>query len=98
VNNDNDWPFDQPSNVAALTTKQVIEEGYPIRQVIHYGDDHSWAFMCGTTENKEDFRLVHMGEILRLDNSLPSIADLPPGWSAWRDDKDSSWEKSQEDN
>ena len=92
-----EWPFDQAADVAAITTRQVIELNCPIRQVVHYSDDHSWAFLCGTTEETDDYRLIHMGEVLKLDESLRSIADLPPGWSAWRKAKDSSWERYSED-
>lgn len=91
------WPFDQPPDVAAITTRQVVDLNYPILQVTHYDDDHSWAFLCGTTENTDDYRLVHMDEILKLEESLRSIADLPPGWSAWRSDRDSVWERYPED-
>ena len=88
------WPFDQGPNVAALTTRQVLDLHYPVLQVVHYDDDDSWAFLCGTTENTEDYRLVHMGELLTLDESLTSIADLPPGWSAFRENKNSPWHKT----
>ncbi|EOV0164568.1 hypothetical protein ACTHEE_004611 [Vibrio parahaemolyticus] len=54
------WSFDQDKNVAALITKQVVEQGLPILQVIHYSDDHSWAFMCGTTSNPSDTLVVSM--------------------------------------
>lgn len=90
------WPFDQGPNVAVITTRQVIEKNCSIRHVVHYGDDHSWAFLCGTTEENDDYRLVHMEEVLSLDATLRSIADLPPGWSAWRDSIDSPWERSLE--
>ncbi|HKO97881.1 MAG TPA: hypothetical protein VJU86_12860 [Pyrinomonadaceae bacterium] len=93
---ENSWPFDQQPNVAAITTRQVIDDGRPILQVTHYYDDHSWSFMCGTTENPDDYRLVHMADVLKWDDSLRSIADLPPGWSAWRNEKDSEWERHQE--
>jgi len=97
MSNRKSWPFDQAPNVAAMTTRQVIEQNSLIRQVVHYGDDCSWAFLCGTTEEREDYRLVHMAELLNRDSSLRSIADLPPGWQAWRDSKDSPWERSLED-
>ena len=45
------WPFDQAPNVAALTTRQVLERNFPILIVTHYADDDSWAFVCGTTED-----------------------------------------------
>lgn len=78
------WPFDQAPNAAAITTVGVLEKGLPILVVRHYHDDHSWAFLCGTTDATEDGRVVGMGELVALDPSLYSIADLPPGWIARR--------------
>lgn len=92
-----EWPFDQAPNVAAITTRQVIDMNCPIRQVAHYADDHSWAFLCGTTEETDDYRAIHMEDALKLDETLRSIADLPPGWSAWRDSNDAPWQRYQEE-
>ncbi len=78
------WPFDQARNVAAITTRQVIEDGSPILTVLHYGFDHSWAFVCGTSNATEDGRVIGMGEALRMDPTLATIADLPPGYCAYR--------------
>ena len=91
------WPFDQDPDTAALTTRQVLEKTEPIRAVVHYSDDHSWAFTHGTSDKKEDYRIVHMSHLLHLDKSLSSIADLPPGWSAWRDAGSDEWERTEED-
>ena len=89
---DEDWPFDQAPNVAAISTRQVIELNYPILIVTHYEDDDSWGFLCGTTDDHiNDGRVIGMGKALALDPTLRSIADLPSGWSAWRKDKDSTW-------
>ena len=89
-----DWPFDQAPNVAAITTRQVIELNYPILLVTHYEDDDSWAFLCGTTDDHlKDGRVIGMGAALRLDPTLRLLADLPPGWSARRKNKDSKWIK-----
>jgi hypothetical protein len=46
-----DWPFDQAENVAAITTVHVLERRLPILRVTHYDDDHSWAFVCSTTND-----------------------------------------------
>lgn len=78
------WPFDQPPNVAAITTRQVIEDGFPILTVVHYADDDSWAFLCGTSIATEDGRVIRMDEALKIDSTLVTIADLPPGWLAHR--------------
>jgi len=91
-----DWPFDQGKNVACLTTRGVLEEKHPILTVIHYSDDHSWAFLCGTINNDEDGRVISMEEALDIDPSLSEIADLSPGWIAWRDSVGSEWEKKHD--
>jgi hypothetical protein len=90
-----DWPFDQAENVAAITTRQVIEDHLPILMVIHYSDDHSWAFLCNTTGDKADGRVIGMGEALKLDPTLRTIADLPPGWIAVRSAVGRSWTKER---
>jgi hypothetical protein len=85
------WNFDQGKNVAALITKQVIEEGYPILQVVHYSDDHSWAFMCGTTSESADTMMVSMEQAVSIDSSLFKIGTLPPGCIASRQSIDEEW-------
>jgi hypothetical protein len=91
-----DWPFDQAPNVAAITTVRVIEEKLPILTVTHYSDDDSWAFVCGTTNATEDGRVIGMGQALSLDPTLRTIADLPPGWTAWRDHVGGEWRRARD--
>ena len=91
-----DWPFDQAPDAAAITTRQVINEGSPILRVTHYSDDHSWAFVCGTTDNADDGRVISMAEAVGLDPSLLEIADLPPGWSAWRAKFGGDWSRQRD--
>jgi len=89
------WPFDQAPNVAALTTRQVIEDGLPVLSVTHYLDDDSWAFVCGTTKKTEDGRVIGTGEALQRDATLRTIADLPPGWTALRKAVGGTWQRFQ---
>jgi hypothetical protein len=89
----NDWPFDQARNVAAITTRQVIEQKLPILVVTHYSDDDSWGFVCGTTDATEDGRVIAMGEALEIDPTLREIADLPPGWTARRKKPGATWQR-----
>ena len=90
------WRFDQGPNVAALTTIGVLKQGLPILLVHHYADDHSWAFLCGTTDRTEDGRVVSMATVLRLDPTLEGIADLPPGWIARRTHVGAVWTRENE--
>ena len=88
-------PFDQEQNVAAITTRQVLSDGLPILNVVHYLDDDSWAFTCGTTDVTDDIRVIGMGEAVNLDPTLYSIADLPSGWRAWREAVGAPWNRAQ---
>lgn len=87
------WPFDQAPNVAAITTRQVLQDGLPILSVVHYSEDHSWAFVCGTSNAVEDGRVIGMGTALKIDPTLSGIADLPPGWHAFRRGVGQPWTK-----
>jgi len=89
-----DWLFDQAPNVAALTTRQVLDEELPILVVIHYAEDHSWAFLCGTTAAESDGRVIGMRSAIRLDPTLSTIADLPPGWKATRTSVGEPWHRA----
>jgi hypothetical protein len=88
-----DWLFDQAPNAAAVTTRQVIKDGLPILTVVHYRDDESWAFVCGTTDKTDDGRVIGMGTALKLDPTLRTIADLPPGWAAPREAVGGAWHR-----
>ena len=90
------WKFDQAENVGAVTTRAVIDDNQPILLAIHYGDDCSWAFLCDTTEKESDSRMVTMKEIVEKDPTLLEIADLPPGWIAYRDFVGDEWDKFEE--
>jgi hypothetical protein len=89
------WPFDQDQNVAAITTRQVLDDGLPILNVVHYPDDDSWGFTCGTTDVTDDIRVIGMGEAVDLDPTLHTIADLPSGWRASREFVGALWNRSQ---
>ena len=90
------WPFDQARNVAALTTQQVMREGAPVLLVIHYSDDHSWAFLDGGPFDASNALVVSMGSVVDIDSSLLVVADLPPGWVAERGSAGESWIRRQD--
>ncbi|MFM8223054.1 MAG: hypothetical protein ACKOJF_29445, partial [Planctomycetaceae bacterium] len=63
----------------------------PVLVVIHYSDDHSWAFLSGRS-TMEQGKVIGMGGALSLDPTLRSIADLQPGWVAIRSAVGAPWE------
>ena len=87
------WPFEDSRNTASITTRQVLE-GAPVLLVTHDDDDGSWQFLCGTTDDPADARVVGLGEMYARDPSLGEVADLAEGWRAWRASSGGQWERS----
>lgn len=85
------WPFDQPPNCAVITLRQIIEGGAPIQHVTHDSDDHGWQFLTLADAKEEDALIVCFSHVVELDPSLKKLADLPPGWHAWRESATSEW-------
>ena len=85
------WPFDQPQNCAIVTQRQCVENTLPILLVVHDAEDHGWQFLSGLAFDMADAQLVALGGIVRVDPSLLTIADLPPGWQAARESAESDW-------
>lgn len=85
------WPFAEPPNTGVYTTQAVMDGG-PVRDV-HHDDDGDWRFLCGTTSDPEDGRLVHLGHIIEMSPSLASLADLRRGWWAGRCDEHEVWDR-----
>ena len=92
------WRFDQAPNVAAITTIGVLEGRLPVLLVQHDDEDHSWAFLCGTTNDDKDGRVIGMGNMLAKDPTLHEVADLPPGWTAWRETVGGPWSRREDRN
>jgi len=71
-----DWPFDDPRNVAVFTTAPVLAGGHPILLVTH-DEDGWWQFLCGTTNDTKDARIVGLGNMFGKDPTVGELADLP---------------------
>ena len=71
----------------------MLEEGSPILLVTHDADDGSWQFLCGSTDDVDDARLIGLECALELDSGLVELADLPLGWKAWRDSPEHEWDR-----
>jgi hypothetical protein len=93
---DEDWPWDQVRNATSLTTRQVLHGSAPVTVVIHYSDDHSWAFLGGEGFSLEDAAVVCMSEIPSLDPTLREVADLEPGWVARRKHVGGEWTREHD--
>jgi hypothetical protein len=69
--------------------------GQPILHVTHDEDDHGWQFLGAGDAHESDATVVGLGEIVKRDPSLLEVADIAPGWHAWRQSKSSPWQRAR---
>ena len=93
---ESEWPFSDPDNAVAISTKRVFREGYPILRVSH-DYDGDWQVLCGTTTDQEQAMVVCLGCAYQRDKSISELADMPRGWTAWRDYVGAPWEREMKE-
>ena len=91
-----EWPFDQEPNCAVITLRQIVDGSEPILHICHDGEDHGWQFLGGGDAHEEDAAVIGLGEIVKLDPSVLQVADIPPGWHAWRQSPDHEWVREED--
>lgn len=89
-----DWPFKDPENCAVITLARILDGSKPILYVVH-DEDGDWQFLDGGDVSEDDARVVSLKQVVGLDPSLKSLADLPAGGIAERRSADQPWERSQ---
>jgi hypothetical protein len=90
-----DWPFDQPPSCAVITLRSIVFGGDPILHVTHDEDDHGWQFLGAGDADPDDAAVVALTEIVSLDPTVLQVADISPGWHAWRLSRTSSWQRAR---
>jgi len=74
-----------------LTTRKVAD-GHPIRYIIHHSDG-GWQFLDGGDVSDDDAVVIHIKHILEEHPEIRSLADLPAGSQAWRDNEETEWKR-----
>jgi hypothetical protein len=88
-----DWPFDDPPNLATITTRSVMDGSGWIAQVSHDEDDGGWQFIGPEGPLEDQAMVVGLRSILGKDGSIAELADLPLGWRAWRASPEAPWQR-----
>jgi hypothetical protein len=89
-----DWPYDDPPNVAVFTTRSIISDNLLIKYVYHDDSDGAWQFYASRGDiNIDDVILVSLENITRRDPSVTILADLPYGWFAYRANAADEWHR-----
>lgn len=82
--------FDEDPRLEVITTAPVMA-GAPIVMITHDADDGGWQFLCGTTNEPAQGRIIHLEEIVAMDPSVLEVANLPVGWVAFRSAIGGAW-------
>lgn len=85
------FPFYDEPNTAAILCSHVINRDEPILFVSHDEDDGMWQFLCGKTHEAEDAKLVSLQSVFDLDNSIGTLAEMPCGYCATRENQEAKW-------
>ena len=88
------WLFPDPPNTTSITTVHVLERRLPIMLVAHDADEGGWQFLCGTTNDPSDGRVIGLDCAVDIDPTVEALADLPIGWRAWRTDPKGPWQRA----
>lgn len=89
-----DWPFDDPPNVAVITTIRILRAGYPILYVVHDGEGE-WQFLDGLDVTVSDGSVVGLRTVVNRDATVLELADLLLGWYAERADAAAPWVRAK---
>ena len=77
-----------------ITLRPIVFEGAPILHVVH-DDDHGWQFLGWENMDVNRAAVVALEEIVKLDPSVLEVADMPPGWHAWRRSQSAPWSRER---
>ena len=83
--------FKEALNTAVFTTRFVIAGNSPITVVFHH-QDGSWQFNGDKGDLLDsDYKIISLGEVISLDQTIIEIADMPVGHFAYRDTTADRW-------
>jgi hypothetical protein len=74
--------------------RKVDPSRYPVLLVTH-DDDGDWQFLCNTTNDTEDARVVCLQYFVENHPSVTELADLLMGWQAMRVSPDQPWKRAR---
>jgi len=62
---------------------------------IFHDSNGDWEFLCGTTTDISDMKVVSLEEITKIDSTVNELHELNYGWSAWRESVNDEWQREE---
>jgi hypothetical protein len=77
------------------TQRSILNKNNDILLAMH-DDNGQWEFITDAEPAVDAAVIVTLDEILRMDDSITSLSDLPRGWRARRISRNHAWERSHD--
>lgn len=87
------WKFTVPPHTGVFTTRRVMSGQDPVSRVFHDIEDGAWQFHGPEESDPNDLTYVCLHHIIDKDATINELHDLPLGWSAWRENGASPWNR-----
>lgn len=92
LDRDPHFKFYESKELGVYTSRFVIDDHLPIKMVCH-DSNGDWQFLCGTTTDEKDAKLICLEDMIKRDSSLNKLFDLPYNFCAERNSTDDQWSR-----
>jgi hypothetical protein len=87
--------FQKPASAVVVTQWVVVNKGLPILAAFHYAGEDQWVFLTDVNPTVDVQVSVTLEDLLRTDDTLKELSDLPAGWKATRERKGGPWTRQK---
>ena len=87
--------FQKPATAVVVTQWVVVNKGLPILAAFHYAGEDQWVFLTDVNPTVDVQVSVTLEDLLRTDDTLKELSDLPAGWKATRERKGGPWTRQK---
>ena len=93
----NEWDYGVSEKTAVVTNLDALK-GRPITEIMRW-ELEEWEMFAGSGPDvdKKDIRIVPIGVLLGIDNSLITALDLEIGKGLWRENSGNKWNSWESD-
>lgn len=78
-------------NTSVFTTKKIMIENELITRIYHSSDNYLSFMDDYSTNSNENIMIVSLGNILKKDNSIKAVINIPIGHCAYRTNLNNKW-------
>ena len=86
-----DWSSEESKREIVISQRSVVNGERPILTVLRDSVSGQWTFITDENPQIDVPTTVTVGDILKLDETIREVSDLPPGWIAIRKEKGAPW-------